>query len=510
MSPEDYKVKIGLLIQESRQHRGFTQSQLAEALGTSQSAINRIEKGGQNISLEMIARISDVLSHDIMTLNRPGKINFRVHGGKKLSGSIETKTSKNAAVALLCASLLNHGKTTLRRVARIEEVNRIIEVLQSIGVKVRWLNESDLEIIPPKKLQLENMDIEAAKRTRTVIMFLGPLMHQYTNFHLPYAGGCNLGKRTVEPHMTGLRPFGLEVEARENTDYYNATTQPQTVSRPIILTERGDTVTENVIMAASLQTGTITIRNASANYAVQDLCVFLQKLGIKIEGIGTTTLTITGVSHIDKDVEYYPSEDPIEAMSFIAAGVVTGSEITITRAPIEFLEIELATLAEMGLLYELSDEYVANNGHTRLVDIHLKHSDLTAAKDKLHALPFPGINMDNLPFLGLIATKAKGRTLVHDWSYENRAIYFTELSKLNATIELLDPHRVYIVGPTKWKTADITAPPALRPSVVILLAMLAAPGESTLRDVYSINRGYEELAERLNSLGAHIETIREI
>jgi UDP-N-acetylglucosamine 1-carboxyvinyltransferase len=511
MSPDEYKAKIGTLIQESRQLRGYTQAQLAEALGTSQSAINRIEKGGQNISLEMIARISDVLSHDIMTLNHTGKLNFRVHGGKKLSGSIDVKTSKNAAVALLCASLLNRGKTTLRRVARIEEVNRILEVLQSIGVKVRWINEDgDLEIIPPKKLLLENMDVQAAKRTRTVIMFLGPLLHQYKSFRLPYAGGCNLGKRTVEPHMTGLRPFGLDVEARENTDYYQAIVQQMTPNKAIILTERGDTVTENVIMAAALNNGTITIRNASPNYAVQDLCFFLQKLGVKIEGVGTTTLHITGVANIDKDIEYYPSEDPIEAMSFIAAGVVTDSEITIKRAPIEFLEIELATLAEMGLQFDLTDEYAAHNGHTRLVDIHLYPSKLKAAKDKLHALPFPGINMDNLPFLGLIATAAKGRTLVHDWSYENRAIYFTELSKLNATIELLDPHRVYIVGPTKWKPAELVSPPALRPSVVVLLAMLAAPGQSVLRDVYSINRGYEELAGRLNSLGASIETIREI
>lgn len=509
MKPEDYKVKIGALIQESRQHRGFTQAQLAEALGTSQSAINRIEKGGQNISLEMIARISDVLSHDIMMLNRTGKINFRVRGGGKLSGSIDTKTSKNAAVALLCASLLNHGKTVLRRVARIEEVNRIIEVLQSIGVKVRWLNEDgDLEIIPPKKLHLENMDIKAAKRTRTVIMFLGPLMHQYNHFQLPFAGGCSLGTRTVEPHMTGLLPFGLEVEA--TTDYYDAKVKLKPVDKAIVLTERGDTVTENVIMAAALHNGTVTIRNASSNYAVQDLCIFLKKLGVKIDGIGTTTLHITGVTHIDKDVEYHPSEDPIEAMSFIAAAVVTDSEITVKRAPIEFLEIELATLAEMGLQFDVSDEYKALNGHTRLVDITVKRSNLTAAKDKLHALPFPGINMDNLPFMGLIATAARGRSMVHDWSYENRAIYFTELTKLNADIELLDPHRVYITGPTKWKPADLVAPPALRPSVVVLLAMLAAPGESILRDVYSINRGYEDFANRLNSLGAHIETVREI
>ncbi len=508
----DYKRKIGKLISESRLAKGMTQSQLAEELGTSQSAINRIEKGGQNISLEMIARISDVLSHDIMTLNNSGKTNFKVSGGRTLSGSIVTKTSKNAAVALLCASLLNQGKTTLHHVARIEEVNRIIEVLTSIGVKIRWIGAegNDLELTPPKHLDLDNMDIAAAKRTRTVIMFLGPLLHQYNSFRLPYAGGCNLGKRTVEPHMTGLRTFGLDVEARPTTDYYQATVTKRPVDKAIVLTERGDTVTENVIMAAALHDGTVTIRNASPNYAVQDLCFFLQKLGIKIEGIGTTTLTITGKKSINKNVEYYPSEDPIEAMSFIAAGVVTGSEITIERAPIEFLEIELATLAEMGLEYELSDEYLAMNGHTRLVDVHIGKSKLHAAKDKLHALPFPGINMDNLPFMGLIATVARGRTLVHDWSYENRAIYFTELSKLNANIELLDPHRVYITGPTKWKAADVVAPPALRPSVVVLLAMLAAPGDSILRDVYSINRGYEDFANRLNSLGASIETVREI
>lgn len=509
MTLDTYKAKIGTLIQETRQARGMTQSQLAEALNTSQSAINRIEKGGQNISLEMLARISDVLSRELVSVNHSGKINFRVDGGKELSGSIETKTSKNAAVALLCAALLNHGTTTLRRVAKIEEVNRIIEVMQSIGVKVRWLNENnDLEIIPPARLKLDAMDVVAAKRTRTVIMFLGPLLHQYKEFKLPFAGGCNLGTRTVEPHMNGLAPFGLSVEA--TTDYYEATVTPQEIDRAIVLTERGNTVTENVIMAAALYDGTTIIRNASMEYMVQDLCLFVKKLGVQIDGIGTTTLTIRGVKHINRNVEYFPSEDPIEAMSFIAAGIVTGSEITVKRAPIEFLEIELATLETMGLQYELSEEYIAQNGKTRLADVTIKKSKLHAPKDKLTTMPFPAINMDNLPFMGLIATTAKGRTLMHDWPYENRAIYFTELSKLNANIELVDPHRLYITGPTKWKPSDIIAPPALRPSVVILLAMLATPGTSTLRDVYSINRGYEDLAERLNSLGANIVVIRDI
>lgn len=501
-----YLEKIGHLIQESRLGKDLTQADLAEKVGTSQSAINRIESGKQNITLEMLARISEELSSEIISLNAQKKTNFRVHGGRELSGEIQVKTSKNAAVGLLCASLLNKGKTTFKRVARIEEVNRIIEVLNSIGVKTRWLNsDNDLEIIPPAELDFGNMDIEAAKRTRSILMFLGPLLHQYKSFQIPFSGGCNLGTRTVEPHLSGLKHFGASVIAR--TNYYEVTNVPKQVDHTILLTERGDTTTENVIMAAALSGQTVTIRNASPNYMVQDVCFFLEKLGVKIEGIGTTTVTIHGLDKIDTDVEYYVSEDPIEAITFVAVALVTNSELKITRIPIEFTELELETLKQMGAKFEISPEYTSRNGRTRLVDLVVRKSKLHAAKDKLHALPFPGINMDNLPFLGLIATMAEGRTLIHDWSYENRAIYFTELSKLNAQVELVDPHRVYVTGPTRWRSADVVAPPALRPSVVVLIAMLAADGVSTLRDVYNINRGYEDFAERLNSIGAKIETL---
>jgi len=508
METPSYSAKIGTLIQELRQSRSMTQADLAKGLGTSQSAINRIEKGGQNISLDMLNRISDVLSSPILTVNQPGSINFRIEGGHQLSGEITTNTSKNAAVALLCASLLNRGTTTLRRVARIEEVNRIIEVLNSIGVKTRWFGDNDLEITPPAKLKLENMDKEAARKTRSIIMFLGPLLHRYKSFELPYAGGCSLGERTVEPHLSGLEYFGLSVETV--TGHYQATSKPVHPTRAIVLSERGDTVTENIIMAAALSEGTTIIRNASPNYMVQDVCFFLQTLGVKIDGIGTTTLTITGLRDINKNVEYWPSEDPIEVMSFIAAAIVTKSEITIKRAPIEFLEIDLKFLENMGFEYEMTDEYVAANGHTRLVDITTKISKLRAPTDKIHSMPFPGLNIDNLPFFAVIAATAKGRTLIHDWVYENRAIYLTELTRLNASVQLIDPHRIYIDGPTKWKPAEIVTPPALRPAVVIMLAMLAAPGVSTLRNIYSINRGYEDLAERLNTLGAKITVIRDI
>jgi UDP-N-acetylglucosamine 1-carboxyvinyltransferase len=164
----------------------------------------------------------------------------------------------------------------------------------------------------------------------------------------------------------------------------------------------------------------------------------------------------------------------------------------------------------MGFQYDRSEEYAAENGETRLVDITTYESSLHAPIDKIHPMPFPGLNIDNLPFFAVIAATADGQTMLHDWVYENRAIYLTELNKLGAQVKLLDPHRVLIEGPTHWSGTELVCPPALRPAVVILLAMLAAKGTSVLRSVYVINRGYEDLAERLNALGAQIETFRDI
>ncbi|MBE3073466.1 MAG: UDP-N-acetylglucosamine 1-carboxyvinyltransferase [Actinobacteria bacterium] len=507
---QDYPARIGTLIRDVRRHQGLSQSDLAESLGTSQSAVARIEQGKQNLSLEMLARIGASLDSEFVSVGHSGAQHLRIVGGTKLSGTIDVKTSKNAAVALLCASLLNHGRTTLRSLARIEEVNRILEVLTSIGVKTRWLPDSnDLEITPPAHLDLSAMDLEAARHTRTVIMFLGPLLHELNEFRLPYVGGCDLGTRTVNPHLNALRAFGLNVTATNG--FYDAKVDRSVSPRAaIVLTERGDTVTQNALMAAARHDGTTVIRNASPNYMVQDLCFFLEALGVTIEGVGSTTLTIHGRRNIDVDVEFSPSEDPIEAMSLLAAAVVTESAITIRRVPIEFLEIELTLLESMGMKYLMTQEYRSANGHTRLVDLTTIAGPLMAPADKIHPMPFPGLNIDNLPFFAIIAASANGTTMIHDWVYDNRAIYLTELTKVGVKVQLLDPHRVLVTGPTRWRAAEVICPPALRPAVVILLAMLAAPGTSVLRDVYIINRGYEDLAKRLNALGATIETFRDI
>src|SRR4051794_19836963 len=176
--------KIGRLIYQIRQERGLTQAAFAKQLGTSQSAVNRIEHGKQNLSLDTLARISDVLNKQLISLSGSA-VNLRIEGGHELKGEIELKTSKNAAVAIMCACLLNHGTTRLKRVARIEEVNRIIEVLTSIGVQVKWLPGNELEIKPPKKLNLDKMNKEAARKTRIVINLVGSLMHDYGEFKIP-------------------------------------------------------------------------------------------------------------------------------------------------------------------------------------------------------------------------------------------------------------------------------------------------------------------------------------
>jgi UDP-N-acetylglucosamine 1-carboxyvinyltransferase len=504
----DPNIRLGALISELRQLRGLTQSEFAKRLNTSQSAVNRIEKGGQNLSLDMLSRISEVLEKPLIAVGGQG-VNLQIEGGQELSGEVTLKISKNAAVGLLCASILNKGTTLFKSFPRIEEVFRIIEVLESIGVKVRWLSGNDLEIKRPATLKLDKLDTKAARRTRSVLMLIGPLMHEFSSFKIPYAGGCKLGERTVQPHLFGLEDLGVTIEAKHK--YYQVSSNPAQRER-VVLYESGDTVTENVVMAASKIPGKTTIQFASGNYMVQEVCGYLQTLGLEVEGIGTATLSITGVSgDIKKDVVYYPSEDPIEAMFFVSAAITTNSEITINRIPIDFMSLELLKLKKMGASFTETKRYKAKNGFTDLIDltVHKHNGKLVALNDKIHANIYPGLNQDNLPYFVPICAVAKGRTLIHDWTYENRAIYYTELTKIGAEVELADPHRVYVTGPTKYTRADLVCPPALRPASLLLIGMLAAPGKSMLRNVYTINRGYEDIADRLNSLGAHIEVINE-
>lgn len=500
---------LGAIITKIREDKRMTQADLAKKLDTTQSVIARIEKGEQNLSTETLSKLSEALDHPLVSFAPEGAINFRIHGGRKLSGKIKVRTSKNGTVGVMAAALLNKGTTTIKNAPKIEEVYRIAEGLESIGVKVEW-KKDDLIITPPKKILIEKMSPDATMqltKTRGAIMFMGPLIHEFKKFNLPQAGGCRLGTRTVKPYLYALERLGVNIKTE--SDHYEISHTGLAKDAEVIMYESGDTATETVLMAAARIPGKTTIRFASPNYMVQDVCFYLEKLGVKIEGIGSATLVVHGKSDINTPVEYTVTEDPIEGMSLLAAAIVTKSNITIERAPIDFLTLELFKLEKMGFKYKITKRYKAANGISNLADIETFPSELTALEEKIHAM-HPGVNADNLPFFAVIATQAVGQTFIHDWLFEERAIYYKELDKLRAETILADPHRFYIKGPTKLKATEIVCPPALRPSVIILIAMLAAEGTSVLRNVYNINRGYEDLAERLNSIGAKIETFRDL
>lgn len=428
---------------------------------------------------------------------------FEIQGGKRLKGEVTVLGSKNATVALLMAALINRGKTTLKNVPEIDEVGRVVEVLESVGVEIER-NGKTVVVTPPAKINIEKINRRVAEKTRCIILMIGALA-RLDNYLIPQAGGCRLGSRTIQPHLFALENFGMKIKAESCG--FRVQAKNLKPAKKVVLYEASDTTTENVLLAAAQIPGRTVIKLASANYMVQDLGFFLEKLGVKIKGIGTMTLEVSGKAVIKKDVTYEIGEDPVEAMFFISIAASTASELLIKRCPIDFLELELLKLEKMGFKYKIVKEYLSKNGKTNLVDIKTFPSKFAALEEKIHPLPSSaGINIDNLPFFVPVAIVAKGKTLIHDWVYENRAIYFSELNRLGAKVTLIDPHRVSIEGPCKLIGTEMVCPPALRPSAIILVAMLGAQGKSVLRGVQAINRGYERLTERLGKIGAKIKS----
>ncbi len=430
-----------------------------------------------------------------------------IQGGKKLHGEIVNQSNKNSAISILCATLMVRGKTTLTDVPEIQEVERMVELLTSIGVVVTRPKSHTIVVDASRDLTMETIDRKICEKVRASLLLCGALAAREKSYKLYKSGGCRLGERTVRPHWYALKKLGVSVISRDA--YYEVErTRPLAAAR-IVMYESGDAATENTIMAAVLAPGTTVITMASANYMVQDLCYFLVKAGAKIKGIGSTTLTITGVKELRPVKEYPIMPDPIVAMTFLSAAIATGSTLTVKNCPLEFLELELCKLEIMGQKFKVDHERTSKNGHFIIVDVTVEPSKLTALPDKIYGRPFPGLNIDNLPLFVPILTQARGRTLVHDWAYENRAIYSLELQKLGAQITLLDPHRMWVEGPVKLLPNEVICPPALRPAVNVLICMLAAKGKSILRNTAMIDRGYENLYEVLNKAGADITLVKE-
>ena len=263
------------------------------------------------------------LSYDITIINNSQGYpmsNFIINGGRKLHGMIKTNSAKNSAVAILCSLPMIRGKTILSAVPRIEEVYRIIEILTSIGLKITWLTNGKLEIINSGRISLKAINRESYKKTRSAILLIGALTSVFKNFSLPKIGGCELGGRTINPHLIALGHLGIEVKKINHQFYIN---QGKAHGASFTMYESGDTATENAILAAVLLPGITEINLCSSNYMVQDLCHFLVQAGAKIKGIGATKLKITGVKKL-KPVNYSIMPDPIESMAFISIAITTG------------------------------------------------------------------------------------------------------------------------------------------------------------------------------------------
>jgi len=437
-------------------------------------------------------------------------LQWSIEGGHQLSGTITAKGSKNSALAIFSAALLTPGPVILAQIPRISDVFDMVGILRSAGSSVAWLDSSTLKIQRPSVLAVDNLDIEASRRTRAVVLLVAALAKDHNDFVLPLPGGCSLGDRSLGPHIDVLEQLGLVVDHRVD-GLRVSRSQASELDTTLTLLESGDTVTENAILTAvAMKRQRVQICNASCNYMVQDLCLFLQRTGsVNIEGIGSACLTLSyQETEAPRPLIYSILEDPIEAFFFIAAAIVTRSCLQIKRVPVAFISLELRLLQKMGVSITKLRQYAAANEVTVLCDLEISAQDssLVALAQKIHPNVYPfGVNIDCLPTFGPITALCEGETFLHDWMYEQRASYFALLRCFGARVELLDSHRACIDGVKVLEPADCLLPPALRPASMVLLAALAAPGISRLHGVGVLSRGYEDLAGRLRSLGALVD-----
>jgi len=415
---------------------------------------------------------------------------FVINGDKPLNGEIEVRGSKNSAGPALAAVLLTEDECIIDNVPFIEDISNIIDVLKSMGVSVEKIGEEKLKI-KADKINPENMDFQKAGKTRISVLLFGSLLARVRNFKMTPPGGDRIGLRPISVHLKALEKMGAKIE-REG-ELYNVTCD-KLEGTTITLSEFSVTATECIMLAAVLAKGKTVIKGAAAEPHVQDLGEMLLKMGAKIEGIKTHTITIEGVEKLH-GCNYSIIPDTIEAGTFIVIGALTKGKLKVAGINLDHLDLFLAKLDEMGVIFERGENYVI-----------VSHSpNLNAVK--VQALPHPGFQTDLLPIIIPLLLKANGTSLVHDPLYENRFSYIEELRKMGANIDLVDPHRAFVTGPTKLFGANISSND-IRAGACLVVAALMAEGETTIDNVFQIDRGYEKLEERLQKIGADIKRIQ--
>lgn len=431
---------------------------------------------------------------------------FEVIGGKKLSGEIIPQGAKNEALQIISAVLLTPEKVTITNIPDIIDVNLLIELLSDMGVKTDRQSR-DTCVFQADDIDTSYLDSEAFRkkcgRLRGSVMIAGPMLARFKKAFIPKPGGDKIGRRRLDTHVIGFEKLGAKFSYDTNDGYFNLDASDMRGTY-MLLDEPSVTGTANIVMAASMAKGITTVYNAACEPYLQQLCKMLNRMGAKIQGIGSNLLTIEGVESM-KGTEHRMLPDMIEIGSFIGLAAMTSSEITIKNAGIENLGIIPEKFKQLGIKMEFrgDDIYIPSQDKYE-VQHYLDGSILTISDH-----PWPGFTPDLLSIVLVVATQAVGSVLIHQKMFESRLFFVDKLLDMGAQIILCDPHRAAVVGlgrATKLRGIDMTSPD-IRAGQALLIAALSAEGRSTIQNIEQIDRGYQNIDERLRNLGADIRRI---
>jgi UDP-N-acetylglucosamine 1-carboxyvinyltransferase len=427
-----------------------------------------------------------------------GALQYIVEGGRRLSGTIRPNGNKNAALPIIAASLLTEHPVTLQNVPRIRDVEILVELVRSVGVRVEWPERNTLRI-HAKTVRAASLDPELCRKIRASILLAAPLLARCGEIELPPPGGDVIGRRRVDTHFLALERLGVAFDLE---DSFRLTT-PGLRGADVFLDEPSVTATENALTAAAAARGTTILRNAACEPHVQDLSHFLVALGTEIEGIGTNKLTIEGGRSFG-GATHRIGPDHIEVGSFIGVAAVTCSELRIADAGIEHLRSTLLGFARLGISCKIEgNDLVVPADQQRVIQ-----SDLGGHVPKLEDQPWPAFPADTMSVALVTATQCTGLVLIHEKMFESRLFFVDKLIGMGARIVLCDPHRALVAGPSRLRAATVESPD-IRAGMAMLAAALCADGESTINNVAQIERGYERIDERLNALGAKIARVED-
>jgi UDP-N-acetylglucosamine 1-carboxyvinyltransferase len=415
---------------------------------------------------------------------------LKINGGTKLSGDIRIGGSKNAVLPIMCATLLTSEQCVLKNIPDILDVKNLIKILEDIGSKITYENKTI--VIDNSGLSSHKPDQELVKKLRGSILLLGPLLARFHEAELSFPGGDVIGKRPIDPHLEAFKELGAVVHEGETLKLV----AERLIGKKIILEEMSVTATENLIMAAVLAEGHTAIKLAATEPHVQDLCRFLNKMGAKIDGIGSHFLYVEGVKELH-GAEHEIIFDNEVTTSFINLAAATRSEILINKIQPPYLDAALLHFRQMNVNFTVEED-----------SIHVLPPKSPYKAAKIKASIYPGLMSDYIPPFSVLATQAEGTTLVHEWMYDGRLGYIHELAKMGAKVKILDPHRAEIEGPTPLHGTNVSSLD-VRGGMVMIIAALVAEGKSVLHDIEHIDRGYEHIELMLKRLGADIERIED-